>query len=423
MAALLFSASLVAGPPALALEAQEHTGSLPHGGAYVMAADAQSGTAAVDLWFRAPGAGYDLASPGIARLAATAAAAGKLQGGKSLVEFVRSVGGRFSLAVYPDMLGVSVVVPATQARRAVAVLTAAYFAPEIDADAVKAAQRDAAVVAVEQRYSPDAALHNLLFSAVFPSGAAHVAPVPENAQQITAIAPNDITAYAKRAFRSSNAILSLAGNVDEALLAAVTDGSQGAMPPPIDSTVGAATTVNAQGAVNGIGFAYVGPPIADERAATAMDFIADYLFRDGSGVVTRALAHDDETYAAGQFITLHNPGVLVVTIGGKNLSAARTAVRLALEAMQQPLDPALFSAAREAFLYHLATDTASPAEEADNLGWYAVEGNAGYAPGLTGGSYVRAARALDPTYVASIAQKYLAHPTIVQLSASTKGST
>ncbi len=38
----------------------------------------RSAAAAVSLWFRAPGAGYDNASPGISRLAATAAAAAPL---------------------------------------------------------------------------------------------------------------------------------------------------------------------------------------------------------------------------------------------------------------------------------------------------------------------------------------------------------
>ena len=48
--------------------AQQQTGALPRGGTYVLDPDPTIGTAAIGLWFRAPGAGYDNASPGIARL-------------------------------------------------------------------------------------------------------------------------------------------------------------------------------------------------------------------------------------------------------------------------------------------------------------------------------------------------------------------
>ena len=53
----------------------------------------------------------------------------------------------------------------------------------------------------------------------------------------------------------------------------------------------------------------------------------------------------------------------------------------ALSKMRTPMDAQTFNAAREAFLYHVAVDTQTPQERADNLGWYSVEGNVGYAPG------------------------------------------
>ncbi len=41
-----------------------------------------------------------------------------------------------------------------------------------------------------------------------------------------------------------------------------------------------------------------------------MDFVADYLFRDETGVVSRALDREQtrRRTLSGQFITLHDPG-------------------------------------------------------------------------------------------------------------------
>ena len=87
----------------------------------------------------------------------------------------------------------------------------------------------------------------------------------------------------------------------------------------------------------------------------------------------------------------------------------------ALDTLQQPMDRQTFDAAREAFLYHVATDTQTPQERADNLGWYTVEGNLEYAPGALNGSYERIARALDPQYVADVVRHYLGKPVVVDL--------
>ena len=154
-AALFVCAVLLAAAPCGALQSMQQHGALPHGGSYVLDPDPTIAAAAVDLWFRAPGAGYDDASPGISRLAATAAAAVPLASGKSLVELVHSVGGVLTIDVYPDIVGIGAVVPSSSARRVIAAMTAAYFSPAIDDASVKTAQRDAAVLAVQQRYSPD----------------------------------------------------------------------------------------------------------------------------------------------------------------------------------------------------------------------------------------------------------------------------
>lgn len=384
---------------------------------YMFYRDAQVAQSAIDVWFRAPGAGYDDATPGIARLAATAAAASKLESGSTLAEFVKRVGGRLSINVYPDLVGVSVTVPASAARRTVAALSAAFFAPAIDEAALKTAQRDVAMLAISRKYMADDLLHDALFAQLFESGAAHFAPLPDSIPQMTRITLADVQSFAKRAFRSANATMTLAGNVDESLTAAVTASTAGTLDPPVSSGTArapaASSTVTAN--VTGIGLAWTGPPISDERAATALDFVADYLFRDGTGVVSKAFALGD-TSVSGQFITLHDPGVMLVTIGGSGADAARARVGTEITALEQPLSASAFAAAREAFLYHLAADTQLPIQQADNLGWYAAEGNAAYAPSDQRSTYWQVARDLDPQFVASVVRRYLAKPVVVRLN-------
>jgi len=392
------------------------TGTLPHGGSYTMAPDPTLASAAVDLWFRAPAAGYDNASPGISRLAATAAAAATLESGKSLVSLVRGVGGRLAINVYPDLVDVSASVPASVARRVVAAMSAAYFAPAIDDDSLKIARTDVAVLSAQEHYSPDDLLHDALFAQIFSSGPAHFAPIPGDLSDLKGITLAQIDAFAKRAFRSANATFALAGNVDASLLQAVTAGTPGAPDAPIVSaTASAPADKTLTAAVTGEGLAWTGPPITDERAATALDFVADYLFRDETGVVSKALDPTGDAYVNGQFITLRNPGVMLVTIGGSKPAQVETQVLSAVASLRQPLAAASFAAAREAFLYHLAADSQSPTEQADNLGWYSSEGDGAYAPSDATSTYWKAARSLDPQFVASVVKKYLAHPVVVRL--------
>ncbi|HVA28522.1 MAG TPA: hypothetical protein VNF68_10100, partial [Candidatus Baltobacteraceae bacterium] len=390
-----------------------------HGGAYVLQPDATLPTSAIGVWFRAPSAGYDNATPGLGRIAATAAAAATLQSGRSLVAIVRSFGGQMSIDVYPDIIGVTIVVPKSAARRVLAALSAAYFAPAIHDDAVKTAQRDAAVLLVQRQYSSDDLLHDALLAQLFTAGPEHEASLPASISDLMAITTADVTAYAQRAFRASNATISLAGNVDAMLLGAVTDGAQGTPDAPFDSVrANPATDATVSGKMPGVGLAWAGPPIHDERAATALDFVSDYLFRNGTGIVAKAVDAHRDSYVSGQFITLHDPGVMLVTIGGTNLDEARASVVDAVRKLETPLDAATFSAAREAFLYHLASDAQTPLEQSQNLGWYAVEGNASYAPSDADGDYWKAAQSLDAAYVASVVKRYLDHPVIVRLSSA-----
>ncbi|HEY2553758.1 MAG TPA: insulinase family protein [Candidatus Cybelea sp.] len=417
VAAAAFPAAARAAAPS-----QQQSGALPRGGTYVLYPDQTVGSAAIGLWFRAPGAGYDNNTPGIASLAATAVAVAPLASGKSLYALVHSLGGELNVEVYPDIIGIAVVVPAAATRQVVAAITAAYFSPSVNDAAVKTARANAAVLGVQERYEADTTLHDLLFKQIFERGPAHYPPLPTSIPQITGISTAQINDFAKRAFRSENAVLTLTGNVDASNVSAVTDGSGGGnMDSPYDSAIAPAPApATATGLVDGIGLAWIGPPISDEKAATALDFVADYLFREDSGVVSKALDRSDSSaLVVGQFITLHDPGVMLVTIGGDREQDARDRVLAALSSMQTPLDPQTFNAAREAFLYHVASDTQTPQERADNLGWYSVEGDVSYAPGIADGTYVRTVRALDPAYVADVVKRYLQTPIVVTLLSGT----
>ncbi len=101
-----------------------------------------------------------------------------------------------------------------------------------------------------------------------------------------------------------------------------------------------------------------------------------------------------------------------MTASGGDQAAVHAAVDAALLAIRTPLGSAAFEAARNQFIYHILSDGETPAELADTYGWYAVEGNAGYAPGEGGvsGAYLSAANALTPEFVAATAAKYLNRP-------------
>jgi hypothetical protein len=221
--------------------------------------------------------------------------------------------------------------------------------------------------------------------------------------------------------------LTLAGDVNAQLLASVRgSGNAGApMDAPVDSALAAApgsTTKSSD--VSGVGFAWSGPSIADAKADTALDFVADYLFDSDYGTLARAIQRaNPKAFVNGQFITLHNPGVLLLTIAGVDSPAIRQQVRDAIASLQQPMSAHDFQAARNAFEYHIFHDTQTPMERADNFGWYAAEGNADYAPGADSGAYLKAVESLDPGFVAQIVRKYLQHPAIVQLlSGGQKGT-
>lgn len=389
----------------------------------VVQRDAGASTTALELWFRAPSAGYDSQNPGIARLALTALAASRPSAhGTSLAEFVKALGGTLSINAYPDLAMVGVSVPSWQGANAAKRLAAAYFTPAVSDDGLKTAVRDCAIAGTESRYDADRLLQDALFSHLFESGPAHYAPTPQNASDFSKIAAQDVKAFAVRAFAPSNAIVSAAGAVDDAVLAPFAAASKGSpAQSPLDSAQSnRAADVALDAAVEGLGVAWTGPGIADEKNATAMDFIADYLFDPDHGTLANSLPPKSQVLVSGQFITLHDPGVMLVTVTGTGAADMRQKVLDAVAALQKPMDAKAFAAARAAFVYHILSQIQTPLSRADNFGWYAGEGNLPYAPGSDSGAYLRAAESLDPGFIAQAAQRFLQHPSVVTLSASKK---
>lgn len=397
---------------------------LPFGSQLVILRDPAVPTVALELWFRAPSTGYDEPTPGLARYAATAIAATKLPGGQTLSGAIKNAGGRFSISDYPDAVAVAASVPAGSEARILKLMTTAYFTPVLSADGMRTGLRDVVVAGTQRRFDPEGTLRDAVFAQLFAAGPAHYSTLPAAAVALSHVTLENLRTFSARAFRSSNAVIAIAGNAQLDVAASVggarADGL--AMDAPVDSKP-APPGAPATGAFgeNAVGLGWTGPPISDPKAATALDFIADYLFRPDAGVVSQALARaNTDVFLNGTFVTLHDPGVMLVQIAGKDSQSARDRVLAAIAKMQSPLDPATFLAARKAFEYHILADTQTPLGQADNFGWYAVEGDARYSPSDDGRKYLTVAESLDPAYVARIARQYLGTPAVVELTGSSK---
>lgn len=413
-AALLSLATIgVSGAPFAEAATAYRTGTLPDGATYYFDQLGKEPVAAIALWFRAPAQGFDpTAQPGLSRLAATAVAASQPVTGTSLVSFVDGIGGRLTIQATPDTLEVSAVVPADQAAATVRAFTRSYFAPVVTDAGLGDAGRAELIRGEMQAASAQEQLDDALYGALFTSGPAKY-PNFSTAAAISATDTTRIRTFAERAFRPTNAILIVTGDVDQRVLADAIPGqvkpAAGAEPPAAEQIAPNPAPVHITAAQPGFGLAWAGPPITDERAATALDFVVDYLFTD-RGPLNDA-AHRTGSDIEGNFLTYHDPGVFLVTATGGDLTAARADVEKTISALQRPLSPALFDAARTAFVYHTFSDSQTPGELADSYGWYAAEGDVGYAPGVDGnrGRYVTDASGLTPQFVAATVAKYLGH--------------
>jgi predicted Zn-dependent peptidase len=424
---------------AASLGANVTMGDLPSGGTYIVRSSNAVPVAAIELWYRAPSTGFaSTPVPSLARLAAEVVVASRPLAGKSLGTFVSDLGGRISVSVYADSIEISALVPSPSAAGVVRAMTTAYFAPVVTQDGFTEAQRSVTEEAFLDSFNADTVTRDAIFSSLFSAGPAHY-PVLGDPQAIAAISYDTILAFAQRAFRSQNAVLVVNGAVDPSISnsAAIgrTAGSDKNSSPAAEPAVPSVLASVPQSVIHpldqtGGAYGWVGPPIADEREATALDFIADYLFRPDAGTVSRrvALVHPDADIE-GQFITLHDPGVFLVSYTSGDPDSVKTSIDAGLVGMRMPLDRRVFAAALDAFAYHLLSDLQTPVSIADNFGWYTVEGDSAYAPGASGeaGAYFRALQTLTPEFVAGVARKYLGKPGVtVQLlpqkaSASVKG--
>ena len=401
---------------------------LPGGGSVIVRAAQGAPVAAIELWYRAPSTGFGpRPMPAIARLAAQVVAGAKPIVGDPLGKVVSNAGGRLSITTYSDSIAVSAIVPSSAARAVVKAMTTAYFAPVTSEDAYRSAQREVAQEALISTFDAEAVVRDAVFSQLFTSGPQHY-PALGDPKDIASISFADVRAFANRAFRSQNATLVVSGAVAADVATAAVAGrpntDESAEPPsaPVLATSVAPVTklfVQTSG-----GYGWVGPSIADQREATAMDFIADYLFRADDGLVARAAADAvPESLLVGQFITLRDPGVMFVAYSGKKTDRLKSLVDDGVATIRKPLAASTFAAALESFKYHLLSDLQTPSQLADNYGWYSVEGSVDYAPGVDGesGAYFKAASSLTPDFVAATAEKYLGKtPVTVTLTPEAK---
>ena len=386
---------------------------LTNGGTAIVKSAEGAPVAAIELWFRAPSIGFtDPPQPGIANVAALAVAASEPLTGTPLASLVARTGGRFSISVYPRTVEISALVPAEEASGVLRTMSAVYFTPVLtEAGLAQAVEEVRADQRLRDAISPDEELRDALFAVLFPSGPNHFSPV--DASSIGSLHIEDVRSFASRAFRASNATIVLTGSVGASLVdSAVPGRGEREAPEGLASEKAAAASaqpVSRTGSIPGFGYAWAGPAIRDERAATALDFVADYLFNPDTGIVSEQIGDLDATINA-QYVTYYDPGVFYVEATGSQAVGVRSKIDDALAAMRKPLDAKTFESARREFEYHVTSDVSTPLALADNFGWYACEGNAAYAPGedLISGRYVSAVRSLTPQIVAETVEKYLA---------------
>lgn len=388
------------------------SGTLANGAIYELRPVGGAPVATIALWFHTPAASYDdPALPGLGRLAAAAVAESQPVTGTSLADFIDGIGGQLTIDVSTENIAVSTSVPADQAAAAMQALTRAYFVPVLTDAGLGGAKSEESDATQIHSFAPGAGIEGALYASLFAAAPTQYSTFGTQAS-IAGADVDQARGFAERAFRAPNAVVVASGDVDESIFASVIPGSERAAASDEHArpahVVSAPAPVSLTGTVPGFGFAWAGPPISDERAATALDFVADYLFAPGTGVVQHAAAASGANIV-GTFATFRDPGVFMVTATGGDIAAARNAIDVALRSLQRPLPPEIFAQAQRAFTYRTLSGVQTPGELAASYGWYTVEGDAAYAPGADGaqGRYLAALAALTPKFVAATVTKYL----------------
>lgn len=376
---------------------------------------------ALEVWIRCPANDYDGSKPGIARLTALAVIEQKIVGG-SLRDDVRKAGAQVAVSVYQESTEFTILAPSYIAPSLLDKLTAAVLHPRVDQAAFDAARTRLAAGQVAASEVVDQLLRDALFTQMFAAGPLHDSTYG-NPTSLRNLKLSDVTGFIDRAYVPGSEIVVAVGHQNQAdtikHVGAVAPSPASPQPMP-NSTLAPASNVplalqSNQTSSSGVALGWVGPPIADERAATAMDFLSDYLTHPGDGVLSKTVSGLDQAADFnGQFITLRNPGVFFMTAASRQVDPAvlqnilRDAMRTAVG---HEFSKAEFDHARDAFVTHLLRDMQTSETLADNYGWYFAQGALPYSPSVAGvslsGDYFGQVDSLSPDYVYSIAKKYL----------------
>lgn len=389
-----------------------------------------SPTAAIEVWIRCPSSGYGVPRPGLARLTALAVVDEKA-GGPSLREEARKSGAQIAISVYHESTEIALLAPAYISPTLLDTLVSRALHPHLDQAAFESARQRLAAQQVASMDMPDQVLRDSLFAQLFASGPLHDSSFGDP-KTLTGLTLDDISSFAARAYVPAQEIVVTVGDVDapdvskRIAAGAPAAGPSQVMPESSIAPYGDTPVSLTRESLNagGVAIGWVGPPIADERAATAMDFLSDYLAHPSEGVVSKVvIGADASTSFTGQFVTLRNPGVFYVTASGAKLDPTLTST-LIRDTIRSALHAALpkdeFERARAAFITHLLRDMQTSQGLADNYGWYFAQGALPYSPSATdaslSGEYFKQVESLSPDYVYSVARRYLqAKPAVIIL--------
>jgi predicted Zn-dependent peptidase len=334
--------------------------------------------------------------------------------------------------VYQESTEIAILAPAYLSSSLLDKLTALALQPHLNQAAFEAARTRLAAQQVAAGELVDQALRDALFAHMFNSGPLHDSTYGDPLT-LRALSLNDVTAFVSRAYVPASELVVAVGslNHDEVVkrVAAAAPPASASQTMPSSEPAAASNapiSLAQRSAEGGLAMGWAGPPIADERAATAMDFLSDYLAHPGDGVLAKIIhGLNPATSFNGQFITLRNPGVFFVTASGEGLNpsdispAIGNAIR---ETLRKPLPPRDFDRALGAFVTHLLSDMQTAQALADNYGWYFAQGALPYSPSATdtalSGQYFQRVASLTPDFVSQVARRYLlASPVIIVLPA------
>ena len=390
-----------------------------------------SGAVALEIWVRCPANGWTSSQPGIARLTALAAVDAK-SGNTTLRDTVHARGGEVGVSIFQTATEFVVLSPADQAPVLEDALMRAVFRPSIDAAALDQARTRLAAEQAISAQSAAAVLRDKVFATIFTNGPLHDAPLGD-AKLLQSASLTEVRDFAARSYvPSASAVIALGNgdaNVLRAHIAAASPSAAASSSLPA-SAIGAAPAVpialtNPDVDGPGVALGWAGPPISDRRAATAMDFLSDYLTDPKAGVfASTATSTTAGASIDGQYVTLEQSGLFFVSATGTGVDPAtmEKSLRDALDqVLARSMSRGTFATALSAYETRLLRQMDSPQGLADNYGWYFAMNAPSYAPSATdvslSGEYFAAAASLTPDYVRDIAHRYLGiDPVIVTIS-------